>query len=115
MNLYKIIFSHHAPKDSKYGIETYLLAESDEQVYEWLKSEPETSEGRIYVSWSDYEDDDENFKERIINQQGQIDDEHNDYGDAYYGLTFYGWELVQEDVTNDFTDLINWNIITKIK
>jgi len=32
MNLYKVTFSHHAPKDSEQGIKALILAENDEQV-----------------------------------------------------------------------------------
>lgn len=37
------------------------------------------------------------YKARMIRLKGEINDE-NDYSDAYYGLTFYGWELVDENI-----------------
>lgn len=36
MNLYEISFKHYAPKGSREGTVCYLLAESDEEVYEWF-------------------------------------------------------------------------------
>lgn len=35
--LYKIKVLHGAPKDSYESIETYIIAENDEEVYNWLK------------------------------------------------------------------------------
>lgn len=35
-NLYKIKVLHGAPKDSHTSIETYLIAESDNEVYEFI-------------------------------------------------------------------------------
>ena len=51
MNLYKVTFSHCAPKDSKQGIKALILAENDEQVYNWIASEPKTNEGSMFNSW----------------------------------------------------------------
>ena len=36
MNLYVLKFRHYAPKDYIEGIITYLIAESNEDIYEWL-------------------------------------------------------------------------------
>ena len=59
MNLYEIRFRFYAPKDSKEGILTYLLAESSEDVYEWIRSEPKLQNDKhIFVSWM-YKDDPE--------------------------------------------------------
>src|SRR5690606_2743579 len=55
MNLYKIEFSHTAPKDQKRGIECLLLAENEEQVYNWLKSDPKLKNTHIFTCWEDKE------------------------------------------------------------
>jgi len=39
VNLYEKRFVHHAPKDDEEGIFNYLVANSVEDVYEWLKSD----------------------------------------------------------------------------
>ena len=56
MNLYKVLFSHYAPKDSETGIKALLLANNDEQVYEWIASEPDLIEGSMFNSWKGYEE-----------------------------------------------------------
>lgn len=112
---HKIIFSHHAPKGSDFGIKVFVLAENEEQIYEWIASEPDTKEGRIYNSWRDREicgddyddcDDKEGFKDKMIRIGGEINDDCVDFSDAYYGVTLYGWELVKEGVSGDYSELI---------
>ena len=103
MKLYEIRFKFYAPKDSKEGILTYLLAESDEKVYEWISSEPEG----IFVSWM-YKDDpkeedefEEGFKERLIECCGDMYDDYSEVSDLYYGATQYGWGVVNENITHE--------------
>lgn len=115
MKLYEIRFRHYAPKGSKEGILTYLLAESDEKVYEWIRSEPTLSNGKsIYVSWmykdsldNDNEDEfEEGFKERLIECSGDMYDDESEVYDLYYGATQYGWKEVNSDITHkEFTEL----------
>jgi len=126
MNLYKIIIQHFSPKDSKTAISALLLAENDEQVYEWLKSEPRTKEGGLYNSWADREEEgesfdiyDENyeiigtekFKEKMIRIKGELNDEDFQNEDAYYGNTIFGWELLKENPKTDFSELIELGIV----
>lgn len=138
MNLYKIKFSHHAPKDSIFGIKALLLAETDIQVYKWIASEPETNEGRIFNEWKqredyswdeergtfidkdgdevdegwwDEDDEPENFKWRMIRLKGEIDDDIVDFSGVYYGVTLFGWELLKENVTTDYSELIDLGIV----
>ncbi|MGZ9868171.1 hypothetical protein ACU3L3_07090 [Priestia endophytica] len=117
MNLYEIMLEHYSPKDSEKGIFTYLVAQSDEEVYEWLKANPKLKDGRwLLTTFEDYErdektyeiyDDDyevigeESFKEKMIRLKGTINDEDQSFDDLYYGLTLYGWELVKEDITEE--------------
>ena len=134
MNLYEIKFSHTAPKDSKEGIISYLLAENDEQVYEWIASEPKIREYDLFNSWEEineewedegrkediYDDDyniigTETFREKMIRIKGEMNDEDYDFSDAYYGITLYGWKLVKENINeSDFKKSIEIGIISKI-
>lgn len=116
MNLYMIEFKHYAPKDSEKGIKGYIVAENDEEVYEFIKSEPKMHGETIYNSYSDkenyedenidiYDDDNnvigtENFKERIIGCCGDMYDEYSEVSDLYYGAIQYGWVCVIKDITS---------------
>lgn len=130
MNLYKIEFSHTAPKDQINGMVCLLQANNDEEVYEWIKTEPEINGNNIYHSWNDYEENDktfniydehydvigtETFKEKMIRIKGEMNDEDYDYSDAYYGITLYGWSLLKENVETDYSELkelwILYNVI----
>jgi len=123
MNLYKITFSHTAPKDQEKGIKDYLLAENDEQVYNYV------DKTFNYECWKDsdedkdrepielYDDDynaigNETFKEKILRIKGEQNDEEYYYDDAYYGITLYGWELVKENVSSDYTEMIKLVVIS---
>ncbi|KQY90970.1 hypothetical protein ASD24_24550 [Paenibacillus sp. Root52] len=117
MNLYKIMFKHFSENDNKEGILTYLVGESDMDVYEWLKSEPSSNNWINVVNcWLDKEEDNEvfdiydseynilgqeNFKDRMIRLRGDMNDEDTELSDLYYGATLYGWELVNENVDQD--------------
>ena len=121
MNLYRIIFCHIAPKDRAHGLLNYILANNEDEVYEFIDRE--------YTAgiWSDREgdknifdvyDDDYNrigtelFRERIFRLKGDINDPDTDLADAYYGITLYGWELVAEDVlVEEFTKIIEYGIV----
>jgi len=126
MNLYKVVFSHHSPKDSQKGIKTLLLAENSEQVYEWIKSEPKLEDRSLFNTWADSEKDEEvfeiyndkwevigteNFKEKMLRINGEINDDDYYFSDSYYGITLIGWELVKENTTNDYSELIDAGIV----
>lgn len=114
MNLYSINFTHYAPKGSEEGIYGYIVTNDDEGVYEWIKSEPQVSQG--HTLWNSYEDREEEeyelydndynvigietFKERMVRLHGEMYDEQAEVSDAYYGVTHYGWSLVKENVTD---------------
>jgi hypothetical protein len=104
---------------------TYLLANNDEQVYSFIDKEYN------YECWKNNEEDtdrelieiyDEHynvigtktFKEYILEIKGEMNDESYDYSDAYYGITLYGWELLEENVSYDFTEMIKLGIIANI-
>lgn len=123
MNIYKIIFTHYSPKDSEEGIACLLIAENDEQVYEWIASDPQFGDMRIFTSWKDMEDEELEdaempFKEKMISICGEVNDEDADLSDLYYGKTLYGWQLLKEDIdiNKDVPQyLIDKNIIVTIK
>ena len=120
INLYKIVFSHSAPKDTEYGIKGHILAHNEEDVYDYIDKEYNG------LNWRDVESDNEmfqrdgldvktggeTFREEIIRIKGQIHDENFDFSDAYYGILLLGWELVAEDVDpEDFSKSISLGII----
>jgi len=121
--LYKIVFSHSAPKDTEYGIKGFFLAHNEEEVYDYIDKE--------FASWKEKEEDNEmfpigdeddkldiqeTFRERVMRLKGDINDEYRDFSDVYYGVSFYGWELVAEDVIpEDFSKSTELGIIKLIK
>lgn len=112
MKLYELLFRHYSPKDSKEGTMCYLVANSDEEVYEYIKSEPTLPDGtKLYVSWSylDNPDNDEYdalHKERLIKCGGEIFDDEEEVSDAYYGVTHYGWKCVNENISLDKINIL---------
>ena len=121
MKLYEIRFRHYSQKDSKEGILTYLLAESDEKVYEWIRSEPTlNNDESIYVSWmykdnpEDEDEFEEGFKERIIECCGDMYDDESEVYDLYYGATQYGWGIVNDNIIyEEFLELKRLGISTE--
>lgn len=104
MNLYRIIVLHGAPKDSHTSTETYLVAENEEQVFNWLDAktggawteEPEEGEEpRMRYSADESEIP---FRQWIMESRGDLEDEDG-WEDAYYGVTKWGWEPI--DATPD--------------
>lgn len=111
--LYKIKVLHGGPKDSHESIETYLIAENDEQVFSWINDnkcyghwcEEEDPEDHEYSLDDDY-DNPISKKEWIMANKGDLKDE-NGWEDAYYGVTKWGWEEVAGEITAmDFETLI---------
>jgi hypothetical protein len=114
-NLYEIQFKHYAPRDSEQGIVTYLIAESNEEVFDWLKDDPELSDERyITTPFGDYEADQESYdvydnhynlvskesrKDQIMRFKGDMNDPDIALDDLFYGKTLFGWKLVKEDVS----------------
>lgn len=121
MNLYVIKFEHYSQKDSKIGIVTYVVAENDAQVYEWIKSEPKGEDWVIFNSWKYYEEDgteyelydgdikcigEESFKDHIIRVCGQMYSEHSSYDDLYYGKSYFGWDIIKENIQEHQIDVL---------
>jgi len=53
MKLYKIIVLHGSPKDSHTSTETYLVADNEESVFEWINAE------KAYDAWTEEPSDGE--------------------------------------------------------
>lgn len=116
MKLYELLFRHYSQKDSEEGIICYLVANSDEEIYEFIKSEPEIPDGTkwgrgIFNSWK-YKDDkedssyEEEHKTRLIECCGEMFDDCADISDLYYGLTHYGWRCVCEEISEEQITLL---------
>lgn len=117
MNLYRVLFEHHSPKDAEIGIKTYLLASNNEGVYNFI-----TNDNRVNSGWEYYQEETytlfdeecnvigtETFKEKVIKAKGDMFDEElseNVLQDLYYGATVFGWELVKENITNEESELL---------
>jgi hypothetical protein len=122
MNLYEIRFIHYSEKDDEAGVIAYLVASSDEEVYDWLKSEPEVphlTESFDRQLFNSYDDEDKNIektplyddsftvigfetaKERILRYKGTMYDPDAPLEDLHEGCTQYGWGLLKEGITAD--------------
>lgn len=119
--LYKIMFSHTAPKDQETGTKTYITANNDEQVYNFIDKEYN------YDSWEDANEDCEgievrddgcnvigveSFKQKLIRIKGEMYDEDYDYADSHYGITLYGWKFVAEVTDDELSILTKHGIIS---
>ena len=111
-NIYKIRFSHTAPRDTEIGNKCFLLAHNDAEVFEFIKC-------HFITSWGDDERDcpaEYNvIRKKIIRLKGEMNDKDYDFADAFYGITLFGWELIAEDVhQEDFSKSIELGIIELI-
>ncbi len=124
MNLYKITFIHTSPRDREDGIKGYLLAENDEQVYNYID---ENLNGECWKDADEAEDSEpielydddykvigtETFKQKMLRIKGEQNDGDYDFSDDdYYGITLYGWELVIENTEGDYSEMIELGIIS---
>lgn len=126
MNIYKIESLHASPKNREISLKCLLFAENEEQVYEWIKSEPKIGKKRLCNGWVDSEQENEefevynnkydligkeNFKQKMIRLKGQMNDTDYDYSDSYYGITTFGWSLLKQNVNTDYSELIELGIV----
>lgn len=116
------MIEHFASKGSEKGIHTYLIANSDEDVYEWLKLEKKLKdERRLFVLHSQEEvekevfelyDDKyneigkETYKERMIRLKGNINDDNVELENRYYGETLIGWKTIKENISAEETSIL---------
>ena len=116
MEIYKIIVQHFSPKDSHTSIETFVLADSNESVYNWVDKEKQygmytdktEEDGLIDI----YDDDyniigQETFKEKMLRIGGEYFDEDYEPQDLYYGVTIYGWEKLESDMLDIEIEALN--------
>jgi hypothetical protein len=118
MNLYRINAEHVCTKDSATYLYSYLTAENDEEVYNWIDknlvgsvwseiNNGEFTEDELPPVFEILDNDyntigSETYKERIIRLKGDMHDEDHDTEDAFYGLTLYDWELVNTNTPTNF-------------
>lgn len=110
MKLWELRFRHYAPKDSEEGIIGYLIADTSEQIYDFIKTEPTLQDDSnydrgLYVNWEykdnpDDEEYDENHRQRLIECCGEMYDEEEEVNDAFYGVIHYGWTCVRDKISN---------------
>ena len=101
MKLYKILKRHYSPKDSEEGIEYFLVANNDEEVFNYLDKK------ELNGTWTDREEDSdyldiydedfnvvgqETYKQKMIRIGGEFFYDDADTSDCYYGVTHYGWK-----------------------
>lgn len=87
MNLYKILELHGAPKSHVTFVSEFILAETDEEVFEYLNKDrcwEENFEEGSFDSW-------EEMKQDLMENKGDLHSEEG-WEDAYYGITKKGWE-----------------------
>lgn len=109
MNIYKIHVQHFSQKDSHTSIETFVLADSDEAVYNWVDKE------KCYGMYTDRTEEDglidvyddeynvvgqETFKAKMLRIGGEYFDEDYEPQDLYYGVTIYGWEKLESTMVD---------------
>jgi hypothetical protein len=120
MNLYKLIYTHQPSNHSiGGGILKYLIAKSDEDVYEWIKSQPsimydELTEVTLYNDWYLEESNDPSFKSDILECRGEIDSDISKFLKIHDGVTLYGWVLVTENIKYEYSELVELGEIIKI-
>ena len=122
MNIYKIIVQHFSQKDSHTATETLLLAESNEQVYEWVDKKQhgyltdvnEDSE-LLDIYDSDYSViGQETHKAKMLRLCGEYHDEDYCPEDLYYGATTYGWKKLQcNDLDNQVIALESLGLLER--
>lgn len=120
MKLFKILLRHYSQKDSEKGVDCFLVAESEESVFDWLDkkfsgiwTDRDEEDGLIDI----YDDDynvigQETYKEKMIRLKGEYFDDDAPVEDAYYGVTHYGWEEMKSvDIVNEVEILERFNIL----
>lgn len=93
LNLYILKFAHFSQKDHETGIKKFILASSDEEVYEQCFGKE--YEGQDVV-WDEDLKKEISFKEDVIKNRGTLH-RHDWLVDLYYGETLKYWELVDEN------------------
>ena len=93
MKLFRIHVRHYGPKDNHSSIEGYILRETAEEVWEYVKKLSYVDDDPEY---DDEEIGTETKKQRMLRLGGEFFDCDMDFSDLYYGITHYGWEEVKQ-------------------
>jgi hypothetical protein len=109
LNLYRLLSTHTSFGGQAKAMQGYVLAETEEQVYEHIAKTYSTN-------WKDREEDeaDGKFKAKILSLKGEINDKDYDFSNSKYGVNLYGWELVQTGVKENYTKLIKLGVILRL-
>lgn len=113
-NLYRIDSTHFAPKDNHTAIETYLIAENNDEVYDYISK----FYGWIGDRYEDYYlgENEVDHKSWCIHYQGELEKCDQFLNDLHYGLTIYSWELISENIdVNNFLESLVLGIIEVYK
>ena len=102
MNLYQVMVNHYAPKGSQKGIAFFIVANSNEEVFDYLLQHGriECKHGSYWNCWQDEEIEDL-FKEEMLEHCDEECTTRANYDDLYYGRSYLSWELIKEDAKPD--------------
>lgn len=112
MKLFEIISNHYSPKDCHSSTMDYVLAEDENQVYDFIKDKYGWIGDEDELYWDEEtKEETATHRESVIKNQGELEEEQY-LNDLYYGVTLYGWEIIAEDVDiKDFQKSIELGII----
>lgn len=112
MNLYKVKITHAAPKGYNEAIKEYLIANNEQEVFEYLKN------NSGYTYWDDIERDEDEYSDIkkidfIFEKKGDSQ-LSNKWEDLFYGSTMYDWELYRENLGQLVIDVLVSTDIAKL-
>lgn len=109
MNLYEIKVIHYSQKDSHESIQEYLIAKSDEDVFDYLKIEDNKD---YYPHWYYIEREGEIERlQEIFDNKGDF---HEEVSDLYYGATQFGWRLKAKNLPQAHVDTLVETGVVKV-
>ncbi len=114
MNLYKIKFAHYSKKSEEDGIKTYIIADNEIEVYEYIQNNYSAlwkdrelyKDEYTYFNKETKKEEIEYHRERMLRFKGDINDPDVSWDDLYYGKTLYGWELIKENINSDLKNIL---------
>ena len=129
-HIYSLNFRHFTPKDSETGHICFVIANNDEQILDWLNTDPSNLgiNGNWVLGWKDnleeeielvvdlYQDEKNEYISKFwkskLDNRGDIDNDDVRIGNPYYGATLYGWKLLKKNVNpNDYKNLEELNCL----
>jgi hypothetical protein len=104
VRLYQILFRHYAPKDSEFGIKTFVLADDEVTIRDRIDAQfqfgawkERDEDGPQDVYGDDYEViGQELYLARMLRLRGEYNDPDHEVSDLYYGATQWGWDEGRE-------------------